>query len=104
MASEVVHNREEQRFELKQGDEVAYAEYEREGETIIFTHTVVPPALEGHGIGTELVRAGLAAVREAGGKVVPACPFVARYIERHPEDRELLDPAYVDSQQGLEDI
>ena len=102
MADEIIHNVAARRFETRIDGETAFAEYERQGGVVTFTHTIVPPALEGRGVGSALVKAALAGAREAGLKVVPACPFVARYIERHPDERDLLDPDYVQSQQGRE--
>ena len=61
----------------------------REGDAIVFTHTQVPPALEGQGVGSRLIAGALAQVREAGLKVVPACSFVAAYVQRHPEAADL---------------
>lgn len=78
------------RFEATVDDMLAVAEYRREGDRITFTHTVVPPALEGRGVGSALVRTALAAVRERGLKVVPRCSFVAAYMRRHPETQDLL--------------
>jgi len=83
-------NRAEQEFELEVDGRRAIAAYQREGSTIVFTHTHVPQAIEGRGIGSKLIRAALDAVRDEGLKVVPQCPFVAAYIERHPEYRDLL--------------
>lgn len=100
--SEIVHDEHASRFETRIDGTAAYAEYRREGGTLTFTHTIVPPELEGQGVGTELVRAGLAGARAAGLKVIPACPFVARYIERHPEEADLLDPAYRRPDEGSE--
>jgi uncharacterized protein len=57
---------------------------------ITFTHTEVPPALEGHGIGSALVRGALDAARAQGLKVVAKCPFVSAYIAKHPEFADLL--------------
>lgn len=102
MTSGIVHDEGASRFEMRAEGETAYAEYERRGDTVTFTHTIVPPALEGRGIGSALVGAALGWAREAGLKVIPACPFVARHIERHPEERDLLEPGYVRSQQGPE--
>lgn len=53
-------------------------------------HTFVPPALRGRGLATRLVEAGLAAARERGLKVDPACPTFAEYIDVHPETRDLV--------------
>ncbi len=72
----------------------AIAEYALREDKIIFTHTEVPPAHEGHGLGTLLITTALASTRERDLKVVPICPFFAAYIEKHPEEQDLLDPAY----------
>ena len=82
--------RSEQEYVLDIDGERAVAAYQREGDTIVFTHTAVPPAIEGQGVGTRLIRAALDDARDEGLKVVPQCPFVRAYIERHPEYRDLL--------------
>ncbi|MBP7481729.1 MAG: N-acetyltransferase [Lacunisphaera sp.] len=65
-------------------------EYELAAGRMIFTHTVVPPELRGRGIAEKLVRAALADARAAGRKVVPACSYVAKFIDRHKEYADLL--------------
>lgn len=64
--------------------------YELTGEVITFIHTIVPEALRGHGIATQLVLAGLASARERGLKVIPRCPVFAAYMRGHPETHDLL--------------
>lgn len=81
----VIDNAAEHRFELVADGHTAVAMYVREGDRIVFTHTIVPPELEGRGIGTRLVAGALEQVRTAGLRVVPQCPFVAAYLEKHPE-------------------
>ena len=88
--SEVRDNPATSRFEMASGDAVAFVEYMRTGDRIVLIHTEVPEALSGRGVGSKLVRGTLEAVRTEGLKVVPRCEFVAAYIERHPEDRDLL--------------
>jgi uncharacterized protein len=83
-------HRSEQEFELSVGGERAVAAYQLEGDTIVFTHTLVPPAIEGRGVGSRLIRAALDSARDQGLRVVPQCPFVRAFIERHPEYRDLL--------------
>ena len=78
------------RFELSVGASKAVLEYSLQDDVIIFTHTGVPTEIEGRGIGSRLVRAGLEFAREEAFRVVPRCWFVAGYIERHPEYRALL--------------
>ena len=86
------------RFEIDLGDgSVAIAEYRLELGKITFTHTEVPPAHEGQGIGSALIRAGLAAARERRLKVVPQCRFFAAYMCKHQEVQDLLDPSSRDS-------
>lgn len=79
-----------QRYELEVERGLAFIDYLRDGGKVIMTHAEVPPALRGGGIGSALVKGALALVRERGDKVVPLCPFVARYMQRHPETRDLL--------------
>ena len=91
----VVRDGDTGRFEARQGEEVlGYAEVEHEGTPDApvwrVTHTVVDPRAEGRGIGSLLVRAVLAAAREQGAGVLPQCPFVRSYLERHPDQVELV--------------
>ena len=86
---DVTDNKSEHRFELATDAGAAVAVYEADGDTITFTHTVVPPEAEGHGVGSRLIAGALAAAKARGLKVVPQCPFVRAYLERHPEAAEL---------------
>jgi predicted GNAT family acetyltransferase len=45
----------------------------------------VPPASRGRGLGEALVKAALEAARQEGVRVVPVCPFVRAYLQRHPQ-------------------
>lgn len=83
-------NRAEQEFEGLVDGGRAVAAYQLEGDRIVFTHTLVPPELEGRGIGSRLVRFALDSARDRGLRVVPQCAFVRAWIERHPEYRDLL--------------
>ena len=90
MTQDVVGNQARKRYELHTDGGLAAAYYEPRGDALAFTHTVVPERLQGQGIASTLMKAALADVRKRGLKVIPECPFVARYIERHPEERDLL--------------
>lgn len=88
-------NPERHRFEIDLGDGTfAIAEYTLRPGKIMFTHTEVPEAHEGKGIGTTLIRFALDAARERGLKVIPICPFFAAYMQKHGEVQDLLDPAW----------
>lgn len=86
---DVQDNAGEQRFEWVEQGQTAHADYKIEGDVIVFTHTIVPPALRGTGIGSRLIEGALTQVRASGRKVRPICSFVARYIAQHPEWQDL---------------
>ena len=90
--SEVLHAEDRSRFEVREDDEVAVLTYEVDDEgrepSVTLLHTVVPDALGGRGIGSALAEAGVRWAREQGLAVVPECPFVRSWLERHPEALE----------------
>jgi hypothetical protein len=74
------------RYEIRDGERVlGHADYERRGDTILFTHTEVDQDSGREGLGSTLVRAALDDVRSKGLTVVPQCSFVRGWIERHEE-------------------
>lgn len=85
----VVHNQDVNRFEIHVDPHLAVLNYSLSGKTITFTHTGVPTALEGQGVGGKLVKAGLEHARENGYQVKALCSFVAAYLRRHPEYQDL---------------
>jgi predicted GNAT family acetyltransferase len=92
MTADIRDNKELSRYETIVDGHLGAAYYERAPGTITFTHTDVAPELGGRGIGSLLAKFALDRAREDGDKVVALCPFIARYIERHPEYRDLLKP------------
>jgi len=82
---EVIHIPERARFELTINGEMAELEYHVIKDTMVFTHTLVPTALEGQGVGNKLVKTGLDYARESGMKIRSTCWFVSLYLKRHPE-------------------
>jgi predicted GNAT family acetyltransferase len=86
----VVDNVEEQQFELVVDGRTAFAAYQRDGNVIEFTHTEVPPELQGRGVGSALARGALDAARTEHAEVVPLCPFIASFIRRHPGYLDLV--------------
>jgi uncharacterized protein len=67
------------------------AAYERRDGRVVFTHTEVDDSLEGEGVGSRLASFALDDVKDSGARVVPLCPFIASYIERHEEYADLVD-------------
>jgi predicted GNAT family acetyltransferase len=90
MADIVIDNLAQSRFELGLDGGTAVALYRLAPGVVRIYHTEVPLALRGQGIGSRLVSSVLDLVRARGQKVVPQCPFVAEFIEAHPEYRDLV--------------
>ncbi len=65
-------------------------EYIKTRDKIFLTHTEVPVALEGKGLGFALVKAVLEEVERLKLPMVPLCPFVAAYLKRHPEWKRIV--------------
>lgn len=86
----VVENAAAGRFELAFPGGVAFASFRRDGDRLIITHTEVPAAHEGRGIGSQLVRGLFEMACDSGHRIVPACSFVAAWARRHPEFAEVL--------------
>jgi predicted GNAT family acetyltransferase len=72
------------------GRNAGVAAYERSGDTIVFTHTVVDEDLEGQGVGSTLIQHALDDAREQQLTVVPQCEFVAAFISEHAEYQDLV--------------
>lgn len=85
-------NPDQNRYEAVLDGEVAgFAQYRRTGDGLVFTHTEVDDAYEGKGVGSALARGALDDVRAGGhGPVVPSCPFIKGWIEKHPDYQDLV--------------
>lgn len=74
---------------LDAGD--AYLAYRQsDANTLDLQHTLVPEAARGDGVGEALVQAALDHARARHQRIIPSCPFVASWIEQHPEAADLV--------------
>ncbi|MEX2250822.1 MAG: GNAT family N-acetyltransferase [Acidimicrobiia bacterium] len=83
------------------GEVIAIAVYQLRAGRHIFVHTEVNPDYEGKGVGSALARFALDDVRAKGGTIVPLCPFIASWIEHHPEYRTMIDQELLDRINGI---
>ncbi|CAN5570727.1 hypothetical protein BH10ACT1_BH10ACT1_37630 [soil metagenome] len=63
-------------------------------------HTGVRDRYEGQGLAGQLARRALDDARAEGLKIIPLCPYVASYLEKHPEDQDLIDQEAWDRLKG----
>jgi len=88
---DVRNNQSSSRYELLDGDEVVgIGDYRIEGDVVVLPHTEVSPSRRGQGLGAVLVRGMLDDLDRSGRKVVPACWFVAEFIDGHPDYQHLV--------------
>lgn len=91
MTGGVDHDSEARRFTTVVDGDDAYLAYEMlDAATMEATRTFTPRTSRGRGVAARLVRAALDHARERGWRVVPTCWYVAQWIDRHPEYRDLL--------------
>ncbi|HEY6584418.1 MAG TPA: GNAT family N-acetyltransferase [Gaiellaceae bacterium] len=86
MEPRLVDNPELHRYELYVGEDLAgQIAYSQRNGAVTLIHTEVDPAFKGRGLGDAIVAAALADLEERGLRMIPVCPFVRSYLERHPE-------------------
>ena len=78
------------RFEIERNGDVAFLEYALAGSVLELLHTEVPESMRGTGAASSLAEAALQWAREHHVRVDVTCPFVAEYLEKHPEYSDLL--------------
>jgi predicted GNAT family acetyltransferase len=88
---EITDNPEQHRFEAHLDGAVAgHVSYRRDGDRITLVHTEVGEEFEGQGVGSRLARGVLDRLRDEGVVVVPACEFIAGWIDKHPDYEDLV--------------
>ena len=91
MAIEVRNNEDDARYEaVLDGEMAGFAAYRLSAGRVVFTHTEVAPQAEGKGVASTLIRWALDDVRRQGKGIVPLCPFVRGYLDKHPEYADLV--------------
>lgn len=89
----VVRNDAEGRFDIFVNDQLAgFTLFVDRGSQRIFPHTELSDEFAGRGLSSILVHDALEDTRAAGRRVVAVCPLVARWVSKHPEVADLVDP------------
>ncbi|GAA2285639.1 N-acetyltransferase [Streptomyces ruber] len=87
---------------LADGRLAGVTQYRDRGEQRVFFHTEIDDAFAGQGLASRLVREAIADVRESGKRIVPVCPYWARFLTKHGEFADLVDPVTPDVLRWLE--
>jgi len=87
---EVTNNPAASRFEILTDQGAAILTYRNRGDDLDLVHTEVPRALEGRGYAAALATAALDHARREGIRIIPSCPYVKTYLQRHPEYADLV--------------
>jgi uncharacterized protein len=92
MSFSVIDAPERERFEARDesGSLAGVLTYQLTGTIVVYTHTEVDPAFEGQGVGSLLARTAMDDARDRARTVVPLCPFLTSWLEKHPEYEKLL--------------
>ncbi|MET8810817.1 GNAT family N-acetyltransferase [Streptomyces sp. NPDC004549] len=102
-APTVEHNAAKHRYEIHvDGERAGLTAYLDRGDQRVFHHTEVDDAYAGQGLAARLVQEALTDVRASGKRVVPVCPYVAKFLERHEEFADLADPVTPEVLEWLE--
>lgn len=83
-------NIDRKRYEIQIEGKKAILEYIRAQDNIYLTHTEVPVELEGRGIGSRIILQALVDIKMKNLTLIPLCPFVAGYLKKHPDWKELV--------------
>jgi len=87
---EVTDNPAASRFEILTDQGAAILAYRHRGDDLDLMHLEVPRALEGRGYAAALATAALDQARREGIRIIPSCPYVKAFLQRHPEYADLV--------------
>lgn len=90
MTPEIIHDASRHRFVTIVDGYEGYVEYERVGDSIALTHTIVPAEIGGRGIAGDLVKQAFEYAKEEGLSVIPVCSYAVAWVGRHPEYQDLV--------------
>ncbi|MER5755362.1 GNAT family N-acetyltransferase [Streptomyces sp. NPDC002088] len=86
---------------LVDGELAGFTEYLDRDEQRVFYHTEIDETFAGQGLASRLVQQALTDVRKTGKRVVPVCPYVAGFLQKHGEFADIADPVTRDVRQWL---
>jgi len=92
MDLQIQHQPTQKEFVAEINGKKAVLQYEilSNGKELDYYHTFVPPEFRGQKIGEKIVKFALDYAKQNHYQVIPSCPFVQIYIDRHPEYQTII--------------
>lgn len=91
MPIEITHDTENKKFTVMIEEKECYLRYRmREVGKIDLYYTYVPYDFRGRGIASEIVKAAFNYARENNLIVIPTCPYIWTFLERHPDYHDVI--------------
>ncbi|MFI9584220.1 GNAT family N-acetyltransferase [Streptomyces sp. NPDC052236] len=89
---------------LGDGKTAGFTAYrDRDGQRV-FYHTEIDDAFAGQGLASLLVQQALTDVRASGKRIVPVCPYVAKFLKKHDQFADITDPVTPEVLQWLHTV
>ncbi|GAB1339492.1 N-acetyltransferase [Streptomyces sp. E-15] len=76
---------------LVDGERAGLTAYRDHDDQRVFYHTEIDDAFAGQGLASRLVQEALTDVRASGKRIVPVCPYVAKFLTKHGEFADIVD-------------
>jgi predicted GNAT family acetyltransferase len=103
MEPSVANAPQRRRFEITVGGASAgFTEYVEHGDQRIFHHTEIDERFAGLGLGGVLANGALTATRADQLRIVAVCPFIAKYLTKHDEFDDIVDPVTPEALRAVE--
>ena len=90
MEPDIRNNPAAHQFETTVNGKTAVVQYKLRNGVMTVLHTIVPKELEGQGIAAALTKQVLAYIAEEKLELIPLCPYMAAYLQKHPEYQSLV--------------
>ncbi|MFF3054942.1 GNAT family N-acetyltransferase [Streptomyces sp. NPDC057909] len=89
---------------LVDGKTAGHTAYRDRDDQRVFYHTKIYDAFAGQGLAAILVQQALSDVRTSGKRIVPVCPYVAKFLKKHDEFADITDPVTPELLQWLDTV
>ncbi len=81
MVNEIKHDEAKRVFRIYcRGEDAGYLAYEKDGDVMEITHTVVDPRFRGNGLGKELVDCAMRFAEDRKMEILPTCSYARRVV------------------------